>query len=65
MDGDARGSGAGIEESGRGGLILSRGSPPARWFDWDEPLLRPGTEEQGGEEDRCGEWAGWGGPAGG
>ena len=30
MDGDARGIGEGTEESGRGSLILSRGSSPAR-----------------------------------
>ena len=56
MDGDARESGAGIEESGRDGLILSRGSPPARGFGGDAPLFRPGRGNRKGT--RGGGWAG-------
>ena len=58
MDGDARGIGEGLEESRRGSLILSRGSPPARGFGGDAPCSDPvgGTGRgRGGEVG----WAGW------
>lgn len=46
MDGDARGIGEGTEESGRGSLILSRGSSPARGFGGDQPPVATGSGEQ-------------------
>ena len=46
MDGDARGIGEGIEESGRGSLILSRGSSPAGGFGGDQPPVATGSGEQ-------------------
>ena len=46
MDGDARGIGEGIEESGRGSLILSRGSSPVRGFGGDQPPVATGSGEQ-------------------
>ena len=60
MDGDARGIGEGTEESGRGSLILSRGSSPARGFGGDQPPVATGSGEQ--RTDRGG-GVGWAGVA--